>query len=144
MKKLILILMLGGCTSQQETSSIQDSQTSTTQSESKVIEIDLKTLLDEFDSKRDMEYEMNKKYVGETLKVRGRTSGVNEDGTLILQLQPYENGIECHGISDNDFLISVKKNDIVEITGILQRENVPYIGKVCVLRNCSEWKKIDK
>lgn len=84
-------------------------------------EVSLKELVDAFKPGRNQEYAMNAKYSGQVLKVRGRTSGVNEDGNLRLQLAPFHDVILCKGIVDHDFLFSVKKDDIVEVTGLFDR-----------------------
>lgn len=111
--------------------------------QSEVVEITLKALLDSFSYKNDKEYSMNKKYVGQTLQVTGRTSGVDEEGILRLQLEPFDDVVKCFGISDAEFLSSVKENDIVSVTGTLGRSN-GFLGKVCELRSCYDCKVIKK
>jgi len=84
-------------------------------------EVSLEELVDAFRSGRNQEYAMNAKYSGEVLKVTGRTSGVNEDGYLRLQIAPFHDVVLCKGIVDHDVLLSVKKDDIVEVTGLFER-----------------------
>jgi len=104
-------------------------------------EVTLKTLVDAFSSGRADEYAMNRKYSGQVLKVTGRTSGVNENGELRLQIAPFHDVILCKEIPDHDFLTSVKKDDIVEVTGLFNRIKV-YGGHKSEFSTCYEAKII--
>lgn len=147
MNKLILSIitfLLLSCSNNTETKfsdKNENQQATVAEPAEETIEVDLKTIMDEFDFGKD-HFKANKKYVGKLLKVAGRTSGVGEDGTLTMQVAPTNEAIWCYGLPD-DFLLQIKKNDIVEITGRFNRTDKGMIT-VSSLENCNEYKKISK
>lgn len=106
-----------------------------------VIEIDLKTIMSEFAYGKD-HYKAKQKYGGKLLKVKGRTSGIGEDGTLFMQVSPGNNALWCFGLPDS-FLLTVNKDDIVEITGRFNRIK-KGMATPCALENCFDYSKISK
>jgi hypothetical protein len=107
-----------------------------------IIDIDLKTLMDVFASAED-HFRANKKYVGKILRVTGRTNGVSEEGALRMQVKPTDEALWCYGLPDT-FLLSVKEEDIVQITGSFARENTESMFATCKLVECSAFHVLPK
>lgn len=144
MKNILLalfVLILIGCTEKESHRTVEHKSAAPV---SKAMKVDLETLIEAFNWRNDNKYEMNRKYVGKKLTVTGRTSGVREDGVLVMQVRPTESTVRCIEISDPEFLMSVKEDDIVEITGIFQREHVGSLLEGSLLKDCSSWKIISK
>ena len=144
MKKIWILIAMITLMSCNGSDTVLAEQRPTSAPEAKSTKVDLQTLIEAFNWRNDKKYEMNQKYVGNKLTVTGRTSGVREDGVLVMQVRPTESTVRCIGISDPNFLMSVKEDDIVEITGIFQREHVGSLLEGSLLKDCSSWKIISK
>lgn len=115
----------------------KEKQPENSEKKSQIIQIDLKTLMDEIDSRDEkIRYIANKKYTGKTLQITGRTNGMDSEGYLRLQVKPGENPIKCYGLTD-EFMFSVNEDEIVQITGEFELVNIESIlNRYGIMRNC--------
>lgn len=135
-----LVLMLANCNN--SSSSDIRKETITAVAKPTATPVDLATLMNAFGDYNNR-FKANQEYVGQVLKIKGRTSGVSEDGALRLQVTPGASCVWCYGLP-NDFLLTVNKNDIVEITGTFEREDASQMFPKSMLQNCFEYSKITK
>lgn len=105
------------------------------------ITIDLSDLLKEYRITKNL-VKPNEKYNNKTLKINGRTSGVTEEGVLILQAKAFGASVECNGLP-KDFLKTIKKDDVVEISGTFNRKK-GIIGHLNFLKDCFFFKNRNK
>lgn len=105
--------------------------------ESEIIQIELKSLIEEIDSRDEkVRFMADRKYSGKRLQITGRTNGMSSEGYLRLQVKPFQNPIKCYGLSD-EFMVSINEDDMVQITGDFELKNISDILlRHGVLYNC--------
>ena len=149
MKILLIITTLGllisSCnqttdskTEEQKAEALMKEAMDDLQKESQALEIDLKTLVGEYDSRDEkVRFQANKKYTGQKLQITGRSSGMDASGFLRLQVESGDNALKCYGLSD-EFMLSVNKEDVVQITGDFELKNISSVFmRHGVMTNCS-------
>ena len=143
MKHIIpfLILLITASCSSDSTSA--DSESPTSEKMVKVkkagIPINLNDLLKEYRITKNL-VKANEKYNNKTLKIKGRTSGISEEGILTLQAKALGASVICSGLT-KDFLKIIKKDDIVEISGTFNRKK-GILGHLNFLKDCFSFKKL--
>ena len=143
MKHIIpfLILLITASCSSDSTSA--DSENPTSEKMVKVkkagIAINLNDLLKEYRITKNL-VKANEKYNNKTLKIKGRTSGISEEGILTLQAKALGASVICSGLP-KDLLKIIKKDDIVEISGTFNRKK-GILGHLNFLKDCFSFKKL--
>ena len=143
MKHIIpfLILLITASCSSDSTSA--DSESPTSEKMVKVkkagIAINLNDLLKEYRITKNL-VKANEKYNNKTLKIKGRTSGISEEGILTLQAKALGASVICSGLP-KDLLKIIKKDDIVEISGTFNRKK-GILGHLNFLKDCFSFKKL--
>ena len=103
------------------------------------ITITLSDLLKEYRITKNL-VKANEKYNNKTLKIKGRTSGVTEEGTLTLQAKAFGGSVVCSGLP-KAFLATIKKDNVVEISGTFNRKK-GIMGQLNFLKDCFSFKKL--
>jgi len=111
-----------------------------------VIEMTPTSLLDSFFDQSRI-YEMNTRYIGHKMRITGKVYNVTGDGNLeLLDNLMYKGqwvcSIICYGINDHNFLTSIKKGDIVRITGTFDKTDGHSTYQHFKLQNCITQEKL--
>ncbi|MFT4898575.1 MAG: hypothetical protein ACI9U0_000360 [Flavobacteriales bacterium] len=136
----LIVLIAASCSSD---STSADSENPTSEKMVKVkkagIAINLNDLLKEYRITKNL-VKANEKYNNKTLKIKGRTSGISEEGILTLQAKALGASVICSGLP-KDLLKIIKKDDIVEISGTFNRKK-GILGHLNFLKDCFSFKKL--
>ena len=137
---LLILLIMVSCSSDSTSINPKVETSSKTEKVKKAdTTISLSDLLKEYRITNNL-VKANEKYNNKTLKIKGRTSGISEEGILTLQAKALGASVICSGLP-KDFLKIIKKDDIVEISGTFNRKK-GILGHLNFLKDCFSFKKL--